>query len=145
MTYRTCEISPGVTELDHTSDVGISVEAASLGELFGRATAGIFALMWDGDLKISEVAQDRLVKLRAGGPDMLLVRWLGELLYIHEVEGIVYRTAALEAIDGHSLTGTLSGGYPVDPPLMEVKGVTYHGLEVNRRDGRWHARLFFDV
>ena len=139
------EIAPGVTELDHTADVGIAVEADSPAELFQRAAAGTIALMWSGRPAISGALELRQVKARADGTDVLLVRWLAELLYLLEVDGFVYQSAAIESLNRRSLTATVTGGQAAEPPQMEIKGVTYHGLEAGRRDERWYAQLIFDV
>ncbi len=32
-----------------------------------------------------------------------------------------------------------------NPPARELKGVTYHGLEVKRAGSRWTARVIFDI
>jgi len=134
-----------VTELDHTADVGIAVEAGSPVELFQRAAAGTIALMWSGRPTVSGSLELRQVKARADETDALLVRWLAELLYLLEVDGFVYQSAAIESLDRRSLTATVTGGPAAEPPQMEIKGVTYHGLEAAHRDGRWVARVIFDI
>ncbi len=36
-------------------------------------------------------------------------------------------------------------GRPVSTWTSAIKAATYHGLELERRDGRWKARVLFDV
>ena len=49
---------------------------------------------------------------------------------------------------GWTLAGTLSGE-KLDPdrhPIkILIKAVTYHGLEVTRQQGEWHADVVFDI
>ena len=139
------EISPGVIELDHTADVAITIEAASLDELVHRTAAGVMALMWSGAPILPAELEPRRVTVRAGETDALLVRWLAELLYLLEVEGFVYRSATIESLDERSLAATVWGAVADEPPEMEIKGVTYHGLQAARHAGRWHAQIIFDV
>jgi SHS2 domain-containing protein len=40
------------------------------------------------------------------------------------------------------------GGVPtsaVEPAGPPIKAVTYHDLVVERREGRWYGRVYFDV
>lgn len=145
------ELSPGVREIEHTADLGIEVEAASLAELFRRAAAGTMALVREEvgpdepAAPSQRAAGERLVWLEAEDTGGLLVRWLRELLYLQEVEGFVYRDATFERLEASRLRARVRGEADPSPPVRELKAVTYHGLEVRREDGRWRARVIFDI
>lgn len=146
------EISPGVTEIDHTADVGIEIEAGSRAELFDRAARGTVALLEgregappDTPAEEDRAAGRRRLELRADGPDLLLVRWLREILYVYEVEGLAYREATFETLEDDGLRADVRLRPRSEAPELELKGVTYHGLEVGRRGGEWYARVIFDV
>lgn len=86
-------------------------------------------------------------------PDLerLLVAWLRELLYRATETSSVPRVAALEVTppeDGPARLEARLRWVPMEGsgPAREIKGVTYHGLDVARGDeGRWHARVVLDV
>ncbi|MGD8494810.1 MAG: archease [Gemmatimonadales bacterium] len=155
----TGEIAPGVVEVEHTADLGMEVRASSLQQLFGRAATGMMALVRDpdrGDLPSSEdssapapvfAAEERVIELERGDADLagLLVRWLRELLYLQEVNGFVYGDAEFERLDASGLRARVRADPNASPPIRELKGVTYHGLEVEKRDGGWRARVIFDL
>jgi SHS2 domain-containing protein len=153
------EIAPGVVEIEHTADLGMEVRASSLERLFGRAATGMMALVRDtdrGDRPASadspapapvQSAEERVIELERGNADVagLLVRWLRELLYLQEVEGFVYGEAEFERLDASGLRARVRADPNPAPAIRELKGVTYHGLEVERRDDAWRARVIFDI
>jgi SHS2 domain-containing protein len=80
----------------------------------------------------------------------LLVRWLTELLYLHESRSWVFSSFRLEGVDRRRMTARGSAaGEPVDPSrhrlLREVKAVTYHQIRLVRSRGLWRVRIVFDV
>jgi SHS2 domain-containing protein len=138
----------GVRFLQHTADVGIEVEAESLDECLARAAAALFAMMFvppertePGSEKVVEVS------VEAEDPEALLVAWLQELLYMSEVEHLLFLWFEVET-DGRRLKGR-AGGRPISPEIEPagplVKGVTQHGLRVGRDGDRWIARVIVDV
>lgn len=154
---------PGVREIEHTADLGLEVEAASLEELFQRAAAGMMALVRSSDeVDVPEErlgsrarppaasADPRMIRIQLDGgaeEDLapLLVRWLRELLYLQEVEGFVYRDTTFERLDESGLRANVRPDPRPSPQIRELKGVTYHGLEVERAGDRWRARVIFDI
>jgi SHS2 domain-containing protein len=145
----------GVAFLDHTADVGIDVEAASLAELLHRAALGMLALLRGEEEDVNVAAADPPgpaadleavpVAVHGDAPVDLLAGWLREILFLHEVDGLDYVRAELDVVDREHVTGRIlvsTGGHAV----REIKGVTYHELEAaEQAGGGWHARVIFDV
>jgi len=134
---------------EHTADLALEVEADSLEELFEYAARGMFDLI-RGDAPPPEapgLPTWRPIAFRAADRESLLVAWLSELLYVHAAEGLwLAGIRGLEVAPDElraEVGWTPLGSAEVD---RELKGVTYHDLAVERRpDGRWHARIVFDV
>ena len=82
------------------------------------------------------------VELEAPDPAALLARWLEELVFLAETEGLVPEEAEL-VLCNTSLRGTVRGRSGEPRPL--VKAVTYHGLALVHDGGRWRARVVLDV
>lgn len=151
------QLLPGVREIEHTADLGMEIEAGSLEELFRRAAAGMMALVRStddqpaerprADPSASPTVRSVRIELDGDEPDVavLLVRWLRELLYLQEVSGFVYRDATFARLDGSGLRASVRPDPDPSPQVRELKGVTYHGLEVERDEGRWRARVIFDI
>lgn len=153
-----------VDPLSHTADVGFEVTADSVAELFRGAAAGLAGTVRaepDGDPGGGEREFGRRAGADVDGaeaeelvierPDRerLMVAWLRELLYRMTGEGrfpvgIEVRMTGRSALRAEVRWAAAGGAGRV---AREIKGVTYHGLRVGRReeDGRWHARLVLDV
>lgn len=163
---------PGVVGLDHTADLGILVGAPDLPTLFERAARGSLWLalerhpkresasldpVVDGDDErgSGRSARPRKVELVEEDLALLLRSWLRTLLLWAETEGFVateYRLALVPAplcgpSDGQAfgLRASVTGVADTGPRAREIKGVTFHGLEVGRADQGWQAQVIFDV
>jgi len=137
----------GYETFEHTADVGLHVWGGDMRELFQQAARGLIALLADPDT----VRRGRSIVVAATGeePEELLVSWLGEILYVAEVEGLVLCAAQVDAIGEHDVRGTVWGESP-DAARHElrhhVKAVTYHDLRIEHRPtGGLETRIVFDV
>ena len=137
------------TLIEHTADVGLALRAATLDELFMDAAAGLCDV-------ITEVAaiaarEERALAVEAAAPDLLLVAWLEELLYRFDTAGeLLPHGAAVVANDGAtwSVTAHLRGerfDAARHPLKVQVKAITYHGLELARDGQGWRASVIFDL
>lgn len=136
----------GVREIEHTADVGLEIEADTLETLFHRAAAGTMALVREpggAGLEVGDRTRD--VVLAADGVDALLLRWLREILYVQETEDFAYAGAEFERLDASGLRASIRAARRPAPRVRELKGVTWHGLEVRQDGARWRARVIFDI
>ncbi|MGD8279121.1 MAG: archease, partial [Gemmatimonadota bacterium] len=132
----------GVTPLDHTADVGLVVRALSRVLLFERAAAGMRALIEGAGAGADapEPRGSRAIELEADDVASLLVAWLRELLFLHQVEGLALEGVRFTRLDDTGLEATLSLAAAATRPAREIKGVTYHGLAVTADERGWRAR-----
>ena len=150
-----------VRVIEHTADLAIEVEADSLLDLFDGAAMGMIALieledpggplgvsaradLSDADSRRSSDEVARELDLSAPDLPSLLVHWLREMLYLFQVEHLAYRGAEFHQLTTNSLRALVHAEPPADA-IREIKGVTYHALEVSHHDETWHTRLVFDV
>ena len=127
--------------LDHTADVGAEIEAPGPRRLFAEALAAFTDTVTVLDRVEPREARRLRVAVPAGRAALedLMVEWLGELLYLFETEGLLFREAEVDlpgfdrqSPDGATgeavLTATARGErYEPDrhPIRVLVKGVTY--------------------
>jgi SHS2 domain-containing protein len=133
--------------IEHTADAGIKVFGDSLGELFRNSGEALFDLVF-GIENISSLEYGGGVE--AGGADLeeLLVDWLGRLLLKYELEKFIPAFGEVDKINQRSLSARVYGerfNPEKHRPLAEIKGVTYHGLKVEKAGGVWRAEVIFDV
>jgi SHS2 domain-containing protein len=149
-----------VQPLDHTGDVGFTLRARDLSALFEVAGTALVAELMaspprDPDPTSEAGAEgDTELDLRADSLDRLLLRWLDELVYLVQTRGRVPVRATPRVTPPAQPHGVWRLEARVrtarfDPDAhawrTEVKGVTYHGLEVRRTARGWRARVILDV
>ncbi|RLB06731.1 MAG: hypothetical protein DRG50_04810 [Deltaproteobacteria bacterium] len=136
----------GYEFLEHTGDLGIRVWADRLEGLFCEAAWALFDIITD--LEKVEVHLEWEADVEGSGREELMVAWLNELLYLHEVEGLLFRDFAVTEIDEERLRGVAKGEkYQEGRHIIKtcIKAVTYHQLEIKEEDGLWQAQMIFDV
>jgi protein archease len=129
--------------LEHTADAMVEVEGKTLGELFANAAYAMFDQMTD----VNEVEPKGEMKivLQADTQERLLVDFLQELLYVNDVEDLVFSEFSVQT-DGKKLEATVRGEKFDEKKHSKrsvVKGVTYHKLDINLRKGT--LTVLFDV
>jgi SHS2 domain-containing protein len=146
----------GYELLEHTADVGVRARGRTVEEVFEQATLGLAELIGgqageDGATAAPPEAQAPgeavTVRVEAGDLGGLLVDWLGEVLYLHEV-----REAAVGSVRvTHAGDGRAEGTVVLRPVTggrfegTQVKAVTYHRLRVEPDAGGWVAEVYLDV
>ncbi|HXX34378.1 MAG TPA: archease [Thermodesulfobacteriota bacterium] len=132
--------------LDHTADIGVIVYGENLGALFENAGEAFFHLITD--LRKVKRRIEKRIDIRGESLDRLMVDWLNELLYLHDVEGLLFKGFRVESVGKNGLKATAKGEpfqEGVHVIKTEVKAVTYHQIEVRQEKRRWRAQVIFDL
>ena len=132
--------------LDHTADIGIIVYGEDLKTLFENAAKGFFHLITD--LRRVSRRIERKIIIEGESLDRLMVDWLSDLLYLHDVENLLFKEFKVESIGNDGLKAIAKGELfreGVHVIKTEVKAVTYHRIEVRQEKGRWRAQVIFDL
>jgi len=132
--------------IDHTADLGILVKAKDVKSLFIRAAQVLTDLMIEGDVGGKKIVRDIFIE----GEDFpdLMVRWLGEILYLFEGEKLIVDSIKIKTISPITMrsTLTLSSFEPEHHQVKrEIKAVTYHQILVDNVNDGWQARIIFDI
>jgi SHS2 domain-containing protein len=135
--------------VDHTADVAARVHGASLDDLFAAAAAALTAAMTEPEAVVPRRVST--VSLEAADLELLLVDWVGELLYRFETESLliaVARPRVTDQDDRWRVDAEISGE-PRDPqrhPIkVLVKAVTFHGLRIVHGPNGYETLLVFDI
>jgi SHS2 domain-containing protein len=136
----------GFELLAHTADVGIRARGATLEEVFEQATLGLAEVL--GALRPGGAGDPEPVAVEgAGDHGGLLVDWLNEVLWLHEVRRhpalVAVRVERVAADRAHGTVTFATAAPPADG--TSVKAATYHRLRVGRDDGGWLAEVYLDV
>ena len=137
------------TFLDHTADIGIDIWDRSMEKLFETAALAVTDILIGND--IIEFVDSAAISLEAGEPELLLVEWLSEVVYLFETKGLLVGRSEVAIEHGDSawrLRATV-WGESLDPERHHVnvllKAVTYHDLRLIESPDGWSARVIFDI
>jgi SHS2 domain-containing protein len=131
-------------ELDHTADVLIRVNAPDIPSLFTEAATAMFTLITsnrnDGGIV-------RVVSLEGESNEDLLYDFLAELLFIAEVDRLIFSAVTVE-ISENSLHA-VARGEVFEPArhagAMEIKGISYSGMKIQEGKDGYQVDILFDV
>ena len=124
--------------------MGLVAYGKSLAEAFANAAYGLFSLIVEPN-KVKE-KESREVTVQAQDTESLLFYWINELIYIFEVERLLFKSFDITEFTGQSLEATC-WGEKYDPSRHQlktgVKSATYHMLKVDGEENR--VQVIFDV
>jgi len=142
--------TPGYEYLPHPADVRFRAYGATLEEVFEQAAHAMFHVIIDTAALNPERSID--IKLESEGLDNLLYDYLSELLYLFEVEDIIFghfNVASIEKTNGSYILHGQASGENIDLERhsfeTEVKAVTYHLLKVTKEKGGYSAHVIVDT
>jgi SHS2 domain-containing protein len=129
-----------------TADVAVVARGPTCEEAFIHAAEGLFSLITD--LEAIEPAEPFDVVCEGISLEGLLVAWLNELIYLHEVHGVLFGRFEITAFSGGSIEAK-AWGEPIDPARhrlgTEVKAATYHQVRVVEGPSGWETHVIIDV
>ncbi|MDO8871534.1 MAG: archease [Methanoregula sp.] len=131
-------------EISHTADVKIRARALTLNALFTDAFLALMQVMYGTDRNEGIIKE---IRIESDNIESLLCDFLSEVLFIADVEGLVFSRADI-AIYGLHLTAVLNGE-SFDPLRhssgTEVKGISYSGLVIQKDANGYMLDILFDV
>ena len=133
--------------INHTADLAIHAYGETLPQLFENLAIGMLESIADLEKIDEKVKID--IEVEGETLEDLLVAWLGELIFRHEVDEILFKRVEIIRFDNTSLHGAAYGEM-VDSQkhviYTEIKNATYHQLKVERLDdGNWETTVIFDI
>jgi SHS2 domain-containing protein len=132
-----------------TSDLAFEAQGTTLEAVFTAAGEAFLAATVEDPAGV-EARESRSVELEEPDLELLLLRFLNELVYLRDAEDLLLHPRSLKiSADGAArLRGELVGERIVRPRhalLSDVKAATAHGLCLLERDGAWIATATLDV
>ncbi len=131
---------------DHTADMGVRVFGRTVEEVFVNAAYALFDQWTDLRKVRKQISQE--ISVQGSDREDLLIRWLGELLFLGESRGFLFKEFTIRHLDSTSLKAVARGEI-FDPSRhrfkAEIKAVTYHQTEVKEVDGKWEGRVILDI
>jgi SHS2 domain-containing protein len=136
----------GYDYFDVEADVGVHAWGPDRAEAFAQAALGVLALGVDSNGVQARETRD--VRAQGATPEDLLVAWINECVYVHEIEGFAVHRVTVSALTGEVAHGVLHGE-ELDPARHRlgtvVKGATHHHVTVDEAPTRCEVRVIVDV
>ncbi len=136
--------------LEHTADVKFKAYGNSLEEAFASAAEAMFSAMID--LSAVSFKHAISINLEAESLEGLLYDWLSELLYQFDANYLIFGKFEVDKIaerDGKFLIEARVFGEQIDLERhkfhLQVKAVTFHGMEIKRSNNRWMIQVLLDT
>lgn len=127
------------------ADVGVHAWGPTLRDAFAQAAVGVFALVVGPESVTAR--ETREARAQGASRETLLVNWINECLYVHEIEGFAVRDIEITRLD--DVVHGLLHGEPLDTGRHQlrtvVKAATLHNVEVIDGPDRADVRIVVDV
>ena len=132
--------------IDHTADICVRVFGNSIEEIFIGSAKAMMEVITD----VKKVIPSDEVSITAHGENWeeLLVKWLQEILYVHEVEKMVFKDFKIKIENATRAVGK-AYGEKIDIDRHEffsiIKAVTYHNLKIISSKDKYRVDIVFDI
>lgn len=139
-------MTEGFEYFEVAADVGVHAWGPDLAACFRQCARGVFNLIVALDAVAP--AESREAAAQGDNPEALLVNWINELLYLHDIEGFVLHDVETPHFDGARVHARLAGEpFSLDrhPRGTVVKAATFHQLALHHEPGRVSVRLVLDI
>jgi len=130
--------------VDHTAEMQLEITAASEEDVFAQAARALGELLGAEEARATGApTAQHTVCCHAPDRATQLADWLGELVYLAEIDEFVADEVARIELTADEVTAEVHGRISSPPHL--VKAVTYHDLAFEQAGGCWQARVVLDV
>lgn len=132
--------------INHTADIGIVAYGNDIKQAFANAAVALFSLIIDLNTIKENLYQD--VELSAVDQESLLVEWLNELIYLFDVEHVIFKRFEINQLTRNQLQARCFGErveLPRHKLKTGVKAATYHMLKIDKDNGNYRLQVILDV
>ena len=133
--------------IDHTADFGFQFKSPTLEDLFGNGALILSELLID----IGSRKPDLITKsISVDGDDYvdLIVKWLGEILFLFDCEHIAVRGIEVESVSPTNITAKVfmfKIDIDNDTFVHDLKAITFHQAKVKKTKNGWAAQIICDM
>ena len=129
--------------LEHTADVGFRAKGKTLAEAYESATRAFAEIV--SYENPPEPTDELHVEVEAENLEALLFDYLGRLIYVQDVEGIVVADAEVEATEEPPRVKATLHVAPTRRGFMDIKAPTYSEMRVEKDDEGWTLKAVLDI
>ena len=129
-------------EVEHVADAALRIYGGDWEDFLINAALGMFSLI--ADWEDAAVSTESKISLRSTDSESLLVDWLSELLYLHEMGDVVY--IDFDIVDSSPSTlRAVARGTDQWTHRTAIKAVTFNDLSIAKTPEGYTATIVFDT
>jgi len=132
--------------IDHTADICVRVFGNSLEDIFIRSAKAMMEII--ANTKKVKPSKGISISIRGENYEELLVKWLQEILYLHEAKKMVFKDFEIK-IENETRAVGKAYGERIDVERHEfyssIKAVTYHNLKIVSSKDKYRVDIVFDI
>ncbi len=129
-----------------TADIAFEAYGSDLNELFEACALAIFDIMVD--LKSVKPKVRKIIKLENNSLDDLLFNFLEELVYLKDVEVMLFSKFKVKIENEKELIAECYGekiNQGKHKLKIDIKAITLHKFEIKKEKNKWIARVLVDI
>ncbi|MHA1199018.1 MAG: archease [Candidatus Heimdallarchaeaceae archaeon] len=130
------------------SDFAFEVFSDSISELFRGAGIAMMLAMVDTKELIADKKWE--FELKSENLNLLMFDFLGELVYLKDVESILFKDFEIKIEEGNEISlNCIAHGTEIDYTkneiLTDVKAITMHKFVLEERENEWYCHIIVDL
>ena len=129
--------------IDHTADIAFEVYGGNLAELLENSALAFYEAFVQTE-RVDD-SMEKSIEVEGEDEELLLYRWLNELLYLFDTEFFAAKDVKVE-VNGFKATGVLRGSrFTPEIVKVEPKAITMHKFRVERGEKGYRAFVVVDI
>lgn len=129
--------------IDHTADIAFEAYGGNLEELFENSAYAFYEAFVDGEKVRS--SEKRSVEVEADEEDLLLYRFLNELLFLFETQFFAGKKIKVKINEKKVIAEIEGGKFGREAVKIEPKAITMHKFGIRKEGNKFVAFVVVDI
>jgi len=129
---------------EHTADMRMNVEAQNLRQLFKDSIKGMLNTLKTENPEAKKTTVKRTVAVQSSDITALLIDTMNEVLSLAQIHRETYPKIFIRKLSKTAIVAELEG-MKVEKFEKDIKAVTFHEANVEKKEGLWKTTIIFDI
>ncbi|MGB9677479.1 MAG: archease [Candidatus Ratteibacteria bacterium] len=137
-------MSKNIEIINHTADIGITVNGKTVEEIFINSLKGLYKIM---GAKSNDKENNIEINLEAEELENLLVKFLNEMIYYMETKKILGEIEEIKIKNENNMYNLFVKlkVKKIEKIEKEIKATTYHNLKIEKMSDGYKTTIIFDL
>ncbi|MCS7118877.1 MAG: archease [Archaeoglobaceae archaeon] len=129
--------------VDHTADIAFEVYGKNLEELLANSAHAFY----EAFVRLEEIkdVEMKVVEVEAEDEDLLLYRWLNELLFLFETQFFAGKEVKVKVTNMKAVGKIFGGRFGRKAVKIEPKAITMHKFGIKKENDKLVAFVIVDI